>query len=170
MATGALAIGGTSVFGSNNASAVELEIGEFQVEDTTSHSAVESVDVTVAVSGTWDADVVPDGLDLQLEAGAEGTDLTELDTIEIDNDLDKNGEIDETLKANILESSSLSQSDFELLTGQSERQVDVGFRLTGQVIKDDATLAETELEETATVIVKDAQAKIELKATGTMET
>ena len=168
LATGALAIGGTSVFGSQNTAAVEVDAGEFKIEDQEYHSTVESVEISVDTAVSYESSIVPDSIELSLMAGRDGYDRTEVGSESIEIDTDATGTKETTIKGNVLESASVSTGDFELLTGQSQRHVDLAFELVVELLKDGESLASQRLSETATVIVKETTASLELKAEGTL--
>jgi len=84
-------------------------------------------------------------------------------------DTESNNTVTETLKMDVLESMSLAVSNFELLTGMSQRTQDVQIKLEAILKESSQTLAEATTTETAEITVTENSASIGFEATGKWE-
>lgn len=125
----------------------------------------EELIVTVETEITYESELVPDEIILKGHAG-EPEQLTELTTQTISVDTKSSNTVTKTLEMDVLESTSLAVSNFELLTGMSQRSQDVQIKLEAILKESSQTLAEATTTETATVTIKANSAEIGFTATG----
>ena len=166
---GAGAIGlGTAglVWQTESASAASIDAKSLDLPDYDHAGEIqEELVVTIETEITYESDLVPDEIILKGHAG-EPEQLTELTSETISVDTESSNTVTETLEMDVLESMSLAVSNFELLTGMSQRTQDVQIKLEAILKESSQTLAEATTTETAEITVTENSAEIGFDATG----
>lgn len=167
---GAITIGTAGlVWQTESASAASIDAKSLDLPDYDHAGEIqEELNVTIETEITYESELVPDEIILKGHAG-EPEQLTELTTKPISVDTESNNTVTETLKMDVLESMSLAVSNFELLTGMSQRTQDVQIRLEAILKESSQTLAEATTTETAEITVTENSASIGFEATGKWE-
>lgn len=141
--------------------ATNLDLPDYDHAGEITNELIVNIDCEV----TYESELVPDEIILKGHAG-EPEQLTELTTKPISVDTESSNTVTETLEMDVLESTSLAVSNFELLTGMSQRTQDVQIKLEAILKESGQTLAEASTTETATVTVTENSAEIGFDATG----
>ena len=167
---GAISIGTAGlVWQTESTSAASIEAESLDLPDYDHAGEIqEELVITIETEITYESELVPDEIILKGHAG-EPDALTELTSETISVDTKSSNTVTETLEMDVLESMSLAVSNFELLTGMSQRTQDVQIKLEAILKESSQTLAEATTTETATVTVTENSAEIGFDATGKWE-
>lgn len=167
---GAISLGTAGlVWQTESASAANIDAKSLDLPDYDHAGEIqEELLVTIETEITYESELVPDEIVLIGHAG-EPDQLTELTSETISVDTESSNTVTETLEMDVLESTSLAVSNFELLTGMSQRTQDVQIKLEAILKESSQTLAEATTTETAEITVTENSASIGFEATGKWE-
>jgi len=165
--TGSIAtatIAGIAV-GSEPASGATITMDAMSLQDAETKGNPDDVVVDLETKAQWDANERPTAAYLYVKAGEPGA-TTEVKRQEF-TVTNQTGTLEETVTTSVLKSASLSKGDFELLTGQSTRSVDVEVGVGIDVVDSGTVLVSDYLSDTATIEVSETEATVSMGVTGT---
>jgi DMSO/TMAO reductase YedYZ molybdopterin-dependent catalytic subunit len=169
VATGAILTGTSGVIlSTQEADAVSVSMGEMNVPDTTTTGEPGSVDIAVETNLEWDSPQSPTGIQVILQAGDTDSDLYEITSKQVSVDTNT-GTKTTTITGDVTKSMALSLSDFEIITGQTARHVDVEVGLNVTLYNTDRDLATASVSDTATITVNEDTGSVSIAAEGSWE-
>jgi len=166
LGTGSIAtatIAGIAV-GSEPASGASISMDSMSLQDVSHKGSPDDVVVDLETQAQWEVNERPTAAFLYVKAGERGA-TTEVHRKEY-TVTSQTGTLDETLTTSILKSASLSKGDFELLTGQSTRSVNVEVGVGIDVVNNGTVLVSDYLSDTATIDISEQEATASLGVSG----
>jgi hypothetical protein len=166
---GAIGIGTTgTILSTRDAEAVRVSMGEMELPDKEHSGEINEIIADVDVEVEYESNNQPDAIKLTMSAGQVNSRLTEIQTETVENLTETSGTTETTISGDILESSSLAKSTWELLPGQPQANVDVEIQITAKLMRNGSTIAEGSVSDTATVTRNKNTGSVELAAEGTL--
>jgi hypothetical protein len=166
---GAVGIGTTgTILSTRDAKAISVSMGQMELPDKEHSGEINEIIADVDVEVEYESNNQPDAITLTMRAGQMESRLTEIQTKTIEDLSDTSGTTEHTISGDILESSSLSKSTWDLLPGQPQANVDVDIQITAELVRNGSTIAESTVSDTATVTRNKNTGNVELAAKGSL--
>jgi len=166
IAIGAIGVGTAgTVFSTREADAVSVSMGNMTVPDRSVDGQPESVTINLDTELQWQSNQTPTGIQLILKAGDTDSELYEITEKDIQIS-QADGTKETTISGDVTKSMALSESSFELITGQDAKAVPVEVGLEVTLYNSDMDLATASVSDTAEIQVNRQTGTISVAAEG----
>jgi len=166
---GAIGVGTTgTILSTRDAEAVRVSMGEMKLPDKEHSGEINEIIADVDVEVEYESNNQPDAINVTMHAGQVDSRLTKIQTKTIEDLTETSGTTETAISGDILESSSLAKSTWELLPGQPQANVDVEIQITAKLMQNGSTIAEGSVSDTATVTRNKNTGNVELAAKGSL--
>jgi len=166
---GAIGVGTTgTILSTRDAEAVSVSMGQMELPDKEHSGEINEIIADVDVEVEFESNNQPDSIALTMHAGQVDSRLTEIQTKTIEDLTETSGTTETAMSGDILESSSLAKSTWELLPGQPQANVDVEIQITAELMQNGSTIAKGNVSDTATVTRNKNTGNVELAAKGSL--
>ena len=166
---GAVSIGTTgTILSTRDVEAVSVSMGQMELPDKEHGGEINEIIADVDVEVEYESNNQPDSIALTMRAGQVESRLTEIQTKTVEDLTETSGTTETTISGDILESSSLAKSTWQLLPGQPEANVDVEIQIIAELMQNGSTIAKGSVSDTATVTRNKNTGSVELAAKGSL--